>query len=303
MDLRSIKTAAPNGRNLLKKVLAFLFSVLVMVVSFMIILNSNKAAQDTVRVLRVKPKEGLPAFAALTKENTESYEIIRKEYTDDMILAEGDAQAWENRLVKYYLRGKSVLHQDQLTDDRPLKNDWLYVLESDYEVLTVPYNYLECGGDVLMPGDHVRIRVSYEAEVAADPYGDDSDEDYYGAANARSETAVRTEILFGDIEILDMLNASSHSIYEVYKEVIKLEEGKRQEVMQSKEFLRNIQPRSLLLAGTEEEIDAYARFKSSGGTDDFLITILSRAGSNVVLDDSFQLPTLENEVRSWIETQ
>ena len=33
-----------------------------------------------------------------------------------------------------------------------LKNEWLYELGEEQEVVTIPYNYLECGGDVLLPG-------------------------------------------------------------------------------------------------------------------------------------------------------
>lgn len=37
-------------------------------------------------------------------------------------------------------------------------------MNEENEVLTLPYNFLEVGGDILMPGDRVRIRVSYEVE-------------------------------------------------------------------------------------------------------------------------------------------
>ncbi|GAI71849.1 unnamed protein product, partial [marine sediment metagenome] len=83
---------------------------------------------------------------------------------------------------------------------------------------------------------------------------------------------------------------------EVYKEVQKLDENKKQEVMKSKDFLKNIQPRALLLEGTTEQINNFARFKGLDGNS-FLITILSRKDSNVIAD---QLPTLEKEVESWI---
>ncbi|HEX9058750.1 MAG TPA: flagellar biosynthesis protein FlgA, partial [Clostridia bacterium] len=99
------------------------------------------------------------------------------------------------------------------------------------------------------------------------------------------------------IIVKDMLNSNSHSIYEVYKEVMKLSEDKKQEVMKSEDFLKNIQPRSLLLAGSKEQMTNYAKFKSADPKA-FLITILSRANNEVILD---QLPTLQNEVESWID--
>lgn len=291
MDLSRVKNVSPN-RNLFKKIMSLLFSIIVIIISFLVITNANKAAKDTVEVLRIKSGEGLPAFVQFSEKNIEKYKIIRKEYSEDMVLAE-DMSFVLNKLNKYYLRENSILYNDQIMEEKPKKNEWLYELDEEQEVVTIPYNYLECGGDVLLPGDCVRIRVSYEAGG-----GSIATEDSLNSAvvQARGKT-IRTDILFDSIVVKDMLNANSHSIYEVYKEVMKLNEDKKQEVMKSEKFLKNIQPKALLLAGSKQQMTNYAKFKSIDAKA-FLITILSRANSNVVLD---QLPTLENEVKSWIE--
>ncbi|MCI3920615.1 hypothetical protein MO973_10260 [Paenibacillus sp. TRM 82003] len=294
MDLHTVKSVSPN-RNLAKKISALLFSLIVIAVSFVVIGNANEAAKDTIDVLRIKNGDGLPAFVPITEEHIEKYSLIRKEYTDDMILAEEKPHVL-GKMSSYYLRKHSVLFKDQLIGEKPLKNEWLYELDPEHEVLTIPYNYLEAGGDVLLPGDKIRIRVSYETEEAVPASGGSYDNPNAVVAQSRGRT-IKTEVLFEEIEIKDMLNASSHSIYEVYREVMKLSEEKRQEAMKTEEFMKSVVPRSLLLAGTKEQMNHYAKFKSADAKA-FLITILSRANSQVVLD---QLPTLENEVESWIE--
>ncbi|GGH10964.1 flagellar biosynthesis protein FlgA [Paenibacillus segetis] len=289
MDLSSLKNATPN-RHMFKKVMAIMFSVVVIAGSYMIITNASKDAKDVVEVIRVKSDEGIQAFVQLTNSNIEKYSIIKAEYTEDMILAK-DMDSVMDKLTQYYIRKNSVLYKDQLIDEKPKKNEWLYKVDEANEVLTLPYNYLEVGGDILMPGDRVRIRVSYEEEEdtsSANPNGG------YSSSKTKSK---KTEVLFDSIVIKDMLNSNSHSIYEVYKEVQRLNEAKKQEVMKSKEFISNIQPRALLLEGTKEQINTYARYKGLDGKS-FLITILSRENSDIILD---QLPTLENEVESWIE--
>lgn len=298
MDLGKVKNVQPN-RNLFKKIMALVASVVVIVVSFLIISKANQQASDTIDVLRVKSETGLQAFEPLTEDNIEKYSLIRKEHTDDMILAE-DMPDVLNKLAKYYIRNQSIIFKDQLVDERPLKNEWLYALDEEREVVTIPYNYLECGGDVLLPGDLIRIRVTYEVEenTTFDPYSIDTYNPNTTSLQS-SEKRVETEILFDSIVVKDMLNSNSHSIYEVYKEVLRLDETKRQEVMKSEEFLRNIQPRALLLAGSEEQITNYAKYNGTNSKT-FLITILSRANSEVILD---QLPTLQNEVESWIEKE
>lgn len=296
MDLRTVKNVAPN-RHLFKKIAALIFSIIVIVVSFMVITNANKDATNTIDVLRVKTSNGLPAYAVITEDDIETYSLIKREYTEDMILADKKHEV-VGMLVKYYVRQNSILYKDQLTAEKPLKNEWLYELDEDYEVLTIPYNHLELGGDVLLPGDYVRIRVSYEVEEDAQEMSDSIFNPNVAVVKDRGKS-IRTDILFDRIEVKDMLNANSHSIYEVYKEVMKLSEDKRQQVMRSDDFLRSIQPRALMLAGTKEQMNNYAKF-AGYNSKSFLITILSRANSDVILD---RLPTLESEVASWLESQ
>lgn len=289
MDLSSLKNAAPN-RQLFKRGAALLFSIIIIVASYLVITKASQDANDVVEVLRVKPSEGIPAFVAVNDKLIEKYDIIKKEYTEDMVLAE-DMEEVEGKLTANFLRKNTVLFKDQLIDEKPQKNEWLYQVEDNNEVLTLPYNFLEVGGDILMPGDRVRIRVTYEVDQAGGNGGNPN------AVYSQSPNKVKkTEILFESIIVKDMLNANSHSIYEVYKEVQKLDENKKQEVMKSKEFLKNIQPRALLLEGTTAQINNFAKFKGLDGNS-FLITILSRKDSNVIAD---QLPTLEKEVESWI---
>lgn len=289
MDLSSLKNAAPN-RQLFKRGAALLFSIIIIVASYLVITKASQDANDVVEVLRVKPSKGIPAFVAVNDNLIEKYDIIKKEYTEDMVLAE-DMEEIEGKLTANFLRKNSVLFKDQLIDEKPQKNEWLYQVEEKNEVLTLPYNFLEVGGDILMPGDRVRIRVTYEVDQAGASSGNPN------AVFSQSVNKVKkTEILFDSIIVKDMLNANSHSIYEVYKEVQKLEENKKQEVMKSKDFLKNIQPRALLLEGTTEQINNFAKYKGLDGNS-FLITILSRKDSNVIAD---QLPTLEKEVESWI---
>lgn len=290
MDLSTLKNASPN-RHMFKRIAALLFSILVIAGSYIIITNASKDANDVVEVLRVKPKDGIPAFVGLTENNIEKYKMIKKEYTEDMVLAEDKASVLE-KLTKYYLRQNSVLYKDQLVDERPQKNEWLYSVDEENEVLTLPYNFLEVGGDILMPGDRVRIRVSFDVEDTGAAGGNPN------AIYSQSASSItKTEVLFDSIIVKDMLNSNSHSIYEVYKEVQKLSEDKKQEVMKSREFLQNIQPRALLLEGTSQQVNNYAKYKGLDGKS-FLITILSRKNSDVIID---QLPTLEKEVESWIK--
>lgn len=282
MKLKIVRNIKPN-RNMVKRIAAVVASLAIIAVSSVIITNADRDAKNTVEVLRVKNKEGLNAQQEIKKDDIEKYKVIAREYTKDMVLGEKSDEV-VGMYVKNYSRKGMILFADQLLEEKPLKNEWLYQLGTETEVVTIPYNYLECGGDILTPGDRVRIRVSYEASGGGFP-------------DVSGEKVKVTAVLFDSIIVKDMLNSSGHSIYEVYKEVLKMETDKRQQVMQSEDFIKNIQPRALLLEGDRTQIDNYARYKGVDAQS-FLVTILSRKNSTIVLDE---LPTLEKEVESWIQ--
>lgn len=283
----------PN-KNFAKRMIAIIISILVLVISYIIIDKSTKEVQDTVNVMRIKNSSGIPAQTVITEEDIEEYRLIKKEYNEDMIRAE-DKEKAVGQHAAYYLRQGSIIYKDQLIAEITKKNEWLYELDEDQEVLTMPYNYLECGGDILVPGDRIRIRATYQldAPMSSDVYYNDPNFIDY----KHKDNNMRTQVIFESIVVKDMLNANSRSIYEVYKEVMKLGEVQKGKAMKSTEFMKSIQPRALVLAGTKEQINEYAKYTNIDSKK-LIITILSRENSNVILDE---LPTLQKEVESWIE--
>jgi len=284
MDINSIKSIKP-GNQLPKKLLAIFVSVAVIIGSFIYLNSVNDSAKDTVDIVVVKASGGIPANTLVTKDNIGKYSIIRKEFNDDMITYD-KVDSILNKYSLYYLRNGAPIYYDQLTDEKPRDTEWLYDLEENYEVLTIKYDYLECGGSILRPGDLVRVRVTYTEEIPS------SDGMMYGG----SKKVKKTEILFDSIRVKDLINSSGRSIYEVLKEVFKLSEKDRREVMKSRDFMQSIKAESLLLAATEEQVNKFAKFKSQQDAV-FTFTILSRNGNDEVFD---QLPVVEKEVESWI---
>ena len=87
MDLSGIKSKTPN-RQMFKRLAALLFSILIIVISYTVMTKASQDARDVVEVLRVKSNEGIPAFVTITENTVEKYEIIKKEYSEDMFLAD-----------------------------------------------------------------------------------------------------------------------------------------------------------------------------------------------------------------------
>jgi len=292
------KTKISSKKNLLKKIAAVIISISVFALSYIIITRANTAARNTISVLQVKAEHGIPEKAVITKNNVGKYDIIRKEYTSDMILAE-DIDKVIDTYAAHYLRKGAILHKDEFVEEQPLKNEWLYEMDDEEEVLTIPYNFLESGGDILTPGDRIRVRVMYEEDVSSEndnPYNEYGD---YNYGNDKKKIK-RTEILFDSIIVMDMLNSSSHSIYEVYKEVLRLPENQRQQVLKSQQFIKSIVPKSLVLSADSSQIESYIKYKTASGGKSLLVTILARKENSIILD---QLPTLQKEIEMWLEKQ
>lgn len=291
--LKTGKTKISSKKNLLKKIIAVVVSVGIFVLSYIIITRANTAAKDTIPVIQIKSTQGIPEKAVLSKDNLGKYDIVKKEYTDDMVLAE-DLEKVIDNYAAHYLRKGAILHKDEYVNELPLKNEWLYEMGDDEEALSIKYDYLESGGDILTPGDRIRVRITYDVDAPANN-GEGDPEDFYGVGKSKVK---KVDVLFNSISVIDMLNKEGHSIYEVYKEVMRLPEDQRQKVLKSEEFMDNIKPKSLVVAANSEQISNYIKMENMSGKK-FYVTILSRHEYSTILD----WPTLEKEIEVWQEKQ
>ena len=289
--LKTGKTKISSKKNLLKKIAAVVISIVVFVIAYLIINRASTESKDTIAVLQVIAEAGIPEKGVITKDNIKKYDIIKKEYTDDMFLAE-EFDNVINKFASHYLRKGAILHQDETIDELTLKNEWLYELGDDEEALSIKYDYLESGGDILMPGDSVRIRMTYDVDA---PGADDNPNDIFGAGKSKIK---KVDVLFDSIDVIDMLNKDGHSIYEVYKEVMRLPEDQRQNVFKSKQFTDSIKPKSLVVAANSEQISNYIKLENTSGGK-FYVTILARQGYS----NYWEWPTLKKEIEGWQEKQ
>ena len=112
MNTKSVKSVSPNNK-FLKKFLAVVLSIMVFIVSFIIITNSNNAAKDTIDVVRVKNKDALTADTAISEDDLEVYKVIRREYKEDMYRGD-ELEQLVGKYPNYYLRTETIIHKDQL---------------------------------------------------------------------------------------------------------------------------------------------------------------------------------------------
>jgi len=231
-----------GGKRIAIKITTLATSVLIILASFTYLNSVQGAAEETVDIVRAKVD--INQYSLLEKSYFEKYSILQSDYNSkEMILYEDFDDVVTGKLAANYIRHNTVLYEDQLTDVKPPPHIYLYDLPEGHEVLTLPYKSAEAAGDILRPGDMIRIRITYEVEETAqnDAY-DDNPNGYYSSRSSNSKKVLKTDLLFDTIIVMDMLNSKGQSVYEVYAEVLLLPDKDREIAMKNKDFLSSIKP-------------------------------------------------------------
>ena len=269
----------------------FLAIVVIVVVSFMIMLSAQET-RKTISVVRLK--SSVSANAIITEDMLDEYKMYYKEFEQYGItkLSDGTKKqaivTWDdrdkvigNRYAAYYMREQTVLFWDATMKEQTKKNSYLYSM--DGELLNIKMDTKDFG-DMVVPGDTLNIRVAYNETLYDLP-----DEEAYmlsveadGRGSSEPLTVGKREMLFSEVQVLDMLNSDGNSIFDIYYDYISKSKAKQQELLKDKEFLKSIEPDTILLEVTAEEADRF--MKISAYSPKYLMTLLPRTGSNSIID-------------------
>lgn len=266
------------------------FTILGIVVLAVIGINfaSSFALRQTVEV--VKLKSSVPQDGLLTMDNIYKDTMLKSEYERQGIqtLSDGSKKRsiilWEDRdklnntFASYFIRRDTPLHWDALSQETPKKYSYLYQMDGELLKLEIDANTF---GEMLVPGDHVNIRVSYNEQVYTLP----SEQEFMmqQQTGIQAQTSVqKREMLFNDVAVLDILNSAGESIFDIYYDILALPKNRQYEMVNSEEFAERVVPATILLNVTPEEADNYMNVTGKGPT--YLMTLLPRTGSNLITE-------------------
>lgn len=262
-------------------VLAILFIVGVCIVYAVASFESRR----TIKVVHIKDG-GAGGNCLITDDMIEPYDMNYREFKNSGTLKFSDGTrkqsivTWANkdkvvgtRYTAYYLRGNTPLYWDSTTKEQTKKNSYLYNMTG--ELLNIQLNPDDFG-DMIVPGDKINVRVSY----AATPTDLPSTENYSTSGSGDKVTV--TEKLFNEVEVLDMLNSSGESIFDIYYDFISLTKDEQAKKLEDDAFIKSVKPAKILLEATSEEADNFMRIQEKSPT--YLITLLPRTSSNAIID-------------------
>lgn len=289
----AVATRASNKSRARNRVIG-VFLALGLIV-FVCVMTSLSSAENrkVVTVARIKQNNPISANAIITESMIEAYDMYYKEFKNYGTLKFSDGTTrgtivrWEDRglvvgvrYAAYYMRGGTLLFWDATLKDQTRKNSYLYSMSG--ELLNIKLSTTQDFGDMVVPGDSLNIRATYTKVN----YNLPSEEQYKLALDSGlSSNTVDTvviEPLFSEVQILDMLNSSGNSIFDIYYEYISMTKAEQSNCLESTDFLNSVKPASILIECTSEEVEHYMTMQSAGAS--YQMTLLPRKSSSSITD-------------------
>lgn len=264
------------------------------VIVFVTIMTAISTAENkkTITVVKLKDDVSISANSLITDDMIEAYDMYYKEFKQygTMKFSDGSTRStivrWQDRdlvvdrrYAAYYMRQGTVLFWDSTISDQTRKNSYLYSMTG--ELLNIQMNTVDDFGDMVVPGDTLNIRAVYTKTY----YNLPEEEEYMlsnGEGYGEGVQMETSEMLFSEVTILDMLNSSGNSVFDIYYEYIAATKAEQAAMLKDESFLESVQPSSILLEVTSEEVEHYMELQKAGAT--YQITLLPRDGSSSITD-------------------
>ena len=291
--MAKITPTANNSTRSRNRIIGIIIALAVIV--FVCIMTAISSAENkkTIRVLRVKDGQSIAANALITDDMVEVYDMYYKEFqnygtmkfsngeTRSTIVRETDKEdVVGKRYAAYYLRGGTVLFWDSTLKDHTRKNSYLYSMTG--ELLNIKKNTTDDFGDMVVPGDSLNIRASYIDTEYNLPTEEEYKLSQENGINISGVEIQKYDMLFDEVTILDMLNSSGNSIFDIYYEYMGMTKQQQQNALNDKNFLESVKPASILVECTAEEVEHFMKLEGKGA--EYTMTLLPRTTTSQLTD-------------------
>lgn len=297
----AIKVKATNANRAKNRLIGiFLAAGLIVFVCIMTAISSAETRR-TITVVRIKDNGPISANSLITEDKIEAYDMYYKEFQQygTAKFSDGTTRSkivrWQDkdmvlgqRYAAYYLREGTILFWDSTLKDQTRKNSYLYNMTG--ELLNIQMNTVQDFGDMVVPGDTLNIRATYNATV----YNLPTELQYRlslesGSGGTTGVNVTKTDMMFSEVPILDMLNSQGSSIFDIYYEYIAATKAEQQAMLNDDAFLQSVKPASILVECTAEEVERFMALDSTNAT--YQLTLLPRTSSSSITDSLSDIQT------------
>lgn len=297
----ALNIKANNASRSKNRLMGIIIAACIVVFICIMTAISSAETKKTITVVRIKSDTPIAANALITDDMLEAYDMYYKEFQQygTMKFSDGSTRStivrWSDkdlvvgkRYGAYYMRGGTVLFWDSTISDQTRKNSYLYSMSG--ELLNIQMTTTQDFGDMVVPGDTLNVRATYTTTI----YNLPTEQEYKlnasgGNASTDGVEITKTDSLFSEVTILDMLNASGNSIFDIYYQYIAATKAEQQAMLQDDDFLESVKPASILVECTAEEVEHYMKLQAAGAS--YQMTLLPRTSSSSITDSLSEIQT------------
>lgn len=264
--------AGKPAKNQSKKSLSIIITVVITALLITWVYTMGRKAEETVQVCMTS--QNIYKNQVITESMLQPYDMLKGEFEKfSTVTSNGTKQRrillWDERdlilnsFAAYPLQANNYCEYRSFIKTRiENKDNVLYSFPGKVIVsLDIGTSDLSAFKTFLQPGDRVNITAVYnETEVIV------QDDGYGGQTRTQTETT-RTEDVFNNIMIADLLNSSGDSILDIYADYNDKTTYQQAQLDSSQAFKDSTEPRTLLVALTPEENDRYNYYRSKGNAE------------------------------------
>lgn len=254
--------AGRPATNQSKKTLGIVAIVAVTALLIVWVFGMSRKAEETVTVIRLA--ENVYKNETITAEMLEPYDMLKAEFEkyatvqEDgtykrRVLLYSEANMIIGSFAAYPLKaGTYAEYRDFYTSRVDNSDNIMYSFPGKEIVsLDIAEADLQSFKTFLQPGDRVNIVATFtESEEIITT-------DIYGMEVKSTVETFKSESVFNDIMIADLLNSSGESILDIYADYEDMNVTAQAALSVSESFQESVQPVSMLVALTSEEKDLY----------------------------------------------
>lgn len=267
------KTIAESGK--VKRLSTNFGALMAIAILLLVIVKVNVSSQDTISVVRVL--DDVYPNNIITEDMIQKYDMVREEYNN----SGSSYLLWDNRddvINKYssvFIKKNRYVEVGEYVESKPTKNPWLSLNDDNKNsvYVTLPYNKSQAFGNILTPGDSIKVNVAYSVDNA-------SGSDYFAGVTSK----LKTETLFEKIVVTDLLNSAGNSIYDYYMDLLNLPLSERELLLRDESFLSNVSPVAMTLkVDSGKEFARYSELCSMGGLT-FTFGLYPREEGDIIIE-------------------
>lgn len=229
--------------------------------------SMGKKAENTVTVAMLS--QNVYKNQVITESMLEPYEMLEGEFEKFALVDSNGTKKrrvilWDERglilnsFAAYPLKANTYAEYRDFVKSRIDNSDNVLYSYPGKEIvpLEIEGNELQAFKTFLQPGDKLNIEAVFTQRETV------VEDDGYGGQSRQQVEVVRTENLFTDIMIADLLNSKGDSILDIYADYKEKTVWQQNALDNSQEFADSVVPKTLLVALTPEEKDRYYYYLS-----------------------------------------